>query len=159
MKYMGLFSKLKKKVSKDLEESQKPTVSEEKRSDVFEKSTKSESKEIRKKDKKPVNIEEVSDLKATGDSYKILLRQFISEKSAELADRNQYIFEIAEDANKSMVRKAIQKVYNVKPEKVNIINQVGKIVRYGKTTGKRKDRRKAIVILPKGQKIEIFEGV
>ncbi|OGF21044.1 50S ribosomal protein L23 [Candidatus Falkowbacteria bacterium RIFOXYB2_FULL_38_15] len=83
----------------------------------------------------------------------------ITEKASFLGKYGQYVFEVKNTANKIEIAKAIEKVYGVKPLKVNIMEVRGKNVRYGKTMGKTKRRKKAIVTLPKEAKIEIYEGV
>ena len=71
----------------------------------------------------------------------------------------QYLFEIEARANKIQVKQAIRLMYGITPTSVNIQNVGGKIVRFGRSTGVRKDWKKAIVTLPKGKKIEVYEGV
>ena len=61
--------------------------------------------------------------------------------------------------NKIDVKKAIRTIYEVDPIKVNILNLSGRKVRYGKTRGKTKRWKKAIVTLKKGDSIEVYEGV
>jgi large subunit ribosomal protein L23 len=58
-----------------------------------------------------------------------------------------------------MVKDAIYRVYGVRPVRVNLIAMKGKAVTFKRIRGKRKDWKKAIVFMPKGQKIEVFEGV
>ena len=62
-------------------------------------------------------------------------------------------------ANKIEITKAIQSLYGVNPVKVNIIKVGGKAVNFGRVSGKRKNFKKAIVTLRKGERIEVFEGV
>ncbi len=92
------------------------------------------------------------------DARDIILRPLISEKSTSAMTDNKYTFEIHVDANKSQVKKAIEEIFKVKVTKVNTINIEGKMRRYGKFTGKRPDRKKAIVTLAEGQSIKVFEG-
>ena len=72
---------------------------------------------------------------------------------------NKYFFEVAKNANKIEVAKAIQEIYGVKPVSVNIIRMQGKKVGQGRTRGKRKDWKKAIITLKKGESIKVYEGV
>lgn len=88
---------------------------------------------------------------------KILIKPLITEKATNLGMENKYIFEVNQKANKIEVKKAIESLYGVEPIKVNIINMGGKEVRYGKTQGKTKDIKKAIITLKEGDKIDIFE--
>lgn len=89
----------------------------------------------------------------------VISRPIVTEKSAHLAAQGQYIFEVDPKANKIQVKNAIRTMYSVIPTSVNIQSVEGKQVRFGRTYGKRKDWKKAIVTLKKGQKIEVYEGV
>lgn len=89
----------------------------------------------------------------------ILVRPLISEKASHQQSLNQYFFAVRLDANRVEVAKAVKALYGVTPTKVTIIRQEGKIRRYGRTTGKRKDWKKAMVCLPKGKTISLYEGV
>lgn len=95
----------------------------------------------------------------TGEAYRILIRPLITEKATNLSNENKYIFEVSGDANKIEIKKAIKNVYGVRPISINIVNVRGKQVRFGRTMGRTKDRKKAIVTLKKGEKIEVYEGV
>ena len=66
---------------------------------------------------------------------------------------------VGKTATKDAIKKAIKDVYGIKPRRVNVIHTDGKNVRFGRFKGRRSDYKKAIVTLPKGQKIEIHEGV
>lgn len=92
-------------------------------------------------------------------AYRILLAPLQSEKAARLSGHNQYVFEIASGANKLEVKEAVFRVYGVRPVAVNIVRLPRKRVRYGRTEGVTKMRVKAIVTLPKGKTISIYEGV
>ncbi len=98
--------------------------------------------------------------KKYGNAYKILVKPLITEKaSVQGTDENKYFFEVKKDANKIEIAKAINDVYGVKPVSVNIMRVGGKKVRRGRTFGKRKDWKKAIVTLKKGESIKVYEGV
>lgn len=90
---------------------------------------------------------------------KILLRALVTEKSAIKQSENKYSFIVANDANKAVIKKAVEEVYKVKPVSVNVINVQGKAMRFGQHSGKRSDFKKAVVTLPKGKTIVIHEGV
>jgi large subunit ribosomal protein L23 len=94
-----------------------------------------------------------------GDGYKILIKPLITEKVSTLGVLNKYVFAVARGANKIEVAKAVKEIYGIKPVGVNIINELGKKARYGRVSGKRKNWKKAIVTLPAGQTIKIYEGV
>jgi large subunit ribosomal protein L23 len=92
-------------------------------------------------------------------AYKQLIHPLITEKTSALGAYNQYAFSVAKSANKSSIKKAITEVYGVNPIKVMIINSRGKKVRTGKnTTGYLNNWKKAIVVIPAGQKIDVYES-
>ena len=86
----------------------------------------------------------------------ILIRPIITEKATILQKDGKYVFEVSPKANKIEIRKAIEKIYKVKPVKINIIKVKGKRVRYRGIPGKRKDWKKAIITLRKGEKIDLI---
>ena len=94
-----------------------------------------------------------------GNAYRVLVKPLITEKAANLGTENKYVFAVSVRANKIEVAKAVDELYGVKPVSVNIIKMQGKKVRQGRTKGKRKDWKKAIVTLPEGKTINIYEGV
>ena len=93
-------------------------------------------------------------------SYEIIKKPVITENSMDqMADR-KYTFEVAKDANKIEIKKAVEEIFGVKVEKVNTINVLGKFKRMGVHVGKRADWKKAIVKLTDDSKtIEFFEGM
>ena len=97
--------------------------------------------------------------KKYGNAYNILLRPLVTEKVSNLATENKYVFEVSVSANKVEVAKAIEEVYGIKPIKVNIIRVVGKNTRYGRIAGRKKDWKKAVISLPEGKTIKVYEGV
>lgn len=95
----------------------------------------------------------------TAQAYRILIRPMVTEKAAEMGALGKYVFMVNPKMNKVEVKKAIRSVYGVDPVGVHILNFEGKYVRYGRSFGKRKDWKKAVVTLKPGDKIEIYEGV
>ena len=89
----------------------------------------------------------------TGDAFRILVRPVVSEKSQLATAAGKYIFAVSKKANKISVRNAIEKVYDVKVVRVNMLNVRGKARTYGKTKGRTSEWKKAIVTLKKGQMI------
>ncbi|MBI4653284.1 50S ribosomal protein L23 [Candidatus Kuenenbacteria bacterium] len=128
---------------------------------IFKKTTKETPKEDKKVEKIDPSVDGQKKVKSDKinykDAYKVLIRPISTEKSTDLTPFNQYVFEIAKNSNKIEVKKAIQAVYNIKPVKVNIIKVKGKNVRHGKSQGKTKDWKKAIITLKQGDKIEAFD--
>lgn len=92
-------------------------------------------------------------------AFRVLIKPLVTEKATELGAKNKYVFVIASKANKIEVAKAINVVYGVKPVSVNIVSMKGKVVTRGRIKGQRKDWKKAIVSLKKGDSIKIYEGV
>jgi large subunit ribosomal protein L23 len=93
------------------------------------------------------------------NAYKILVKPLVTEKAANLGTANKYVFAVSPSANKIEIAKSIQQVYGIKPVSVNVIRMEGKKAKYGKAKGKRKDWKKAIVKLPAGKTIKVYEGV
>lgn len=97
---------------------------------------------------------------AVSNAYRVLLRPIVSEKASHQQTlANQYFFEVAIGANKIEIAKAVKAAYGIMPSDVNVIRMGGKSRRYGRKIGKRKDWKKAIVTLPKGKSIALYEGV
>ncbi len=89
-------------------------------------------------------------------SYEAVKQPHISEKATNLAEKNQYIFELSPNYNKKEIKKTIEGVYGVDVLSVNIIKIPAKKRRLGKTQGFRKGFSKAVVKIKQGQKIEIL---
>lgn len=83
----------------------------------------------------------------------------ISEKAAHLGEDNVIVLRVNKDANKVSVRNAIRELYNITPVRVNIVNIRGQKVTSGRYPGARSNYKKALVKLPKGATLDIFEGV
>ncbi|MFA6306955.1 MAG: 50S ribosomal protein L23 [Patescibacteria group bacterium] len=94
-----------------------------------------------------------------GNAYKIIMKPLVTEKVSGLGALNKYVFAVAKNANKIEVAKAIKEIYGIKPVGVNVIRMSGKKARYGRISGQRKDWKKAIITLPKGETIKVYEGV
>ena len=92
------------------------------------------------------------------DVSQILLAPVVSEKSyAGLADRT-YTFKVHPDAHKTQVRQAVEELFEVKVERVNIVKVQAKPKRRGVFKGTRPGWKKAIVKVQEGHTIQIFEG-
>ena len=92
------------------------------------------------------------------DHRDVLIAPVVSEKSYSLLDQNKYTFIVAPDANKTEIKIAVEKVFNVKVVSVNTLNREGKSLRTRFGIGKRKDTKRAIVSLKSGS-IDIFTNV
>lgn len=92
-------------------------------------------------------------------SEEIILRPILSEKSTLLRDKsNKFVFVVSKDANKIMIKSAIKELFDVVPEKVNVVNLRGKLKRVRYKYGMTSSLKKAIITLKKGDKISVFEG-
>lgn len=83
----------------------------------------------------------------------VLIAPYLTEHASVLADRGQYTFLVHRGAEKTAIARAITARYGVHPVRVATIRVRGKVVRTGRTTGRRSDRKKAIVTLRAGEKI------
>ena len=93
--------------------------------------------------------------------YDVILKPVITEKSMEGMADKKYTFYVHTDANKTMIKEAVEKMFDgVKVKSVNTMNLQGKTKRRGRTVGKTAERKKAIVQLTADSKdIEIFSGL
>ena len=93
-------------------------------------------------------------------AHDIIVRPILSEKSyADIANK-KYTFEVAKEATKTNVKKAVEEIFKVKVESVNISNVYGKIKRQGRTQGLTGNYKKAIVQLTADSKsIEFFDSL
>ncbi len=91
--------------------------------------------------------------------YQVLLKPTITEKSTLLQESGRYTFEVALDANKGLVKEAVEKNFNVTVTDVNITMLRGKRKRYGPRLKKMPDTKKAVVTLRPGDRINLIEGL
>ena len=99
----------------------------------------------------------LSSASRTKDPRDILIRPVVSEKSYGLLDEGKYTFIVDPRANKTEIKIAVEKIFDVKVDSVHTMNRVGKARRTRFGTGKRKDTKRAIVALSEGS-IDIFGG-
>ena len=94
-------------------------------------------------------------------AYDIILRPIITEQSMEHLDLKKYVFEVARDANKIEIGKAVEEIFDVEVDKVTTLNMKGKKKRSGRyPAGYRRSWKKAVVKLTDSSKtIEFFEGM
>ena len=94
------------------------------------------------------------------DARTVVRKALITEKGTALRElRNQYHFEVARDANKIGIKRAIETIFHVKVGEVRTMQMRGKVKRQGRWAGRRSDWKKAIVTLLPDQKIELFEQI
>jgi large subunit ribosomal protein L23 len=94
-------------------------------------------------------------------TYEVLKRPIITEKSQDQVDfYGQYTFEVDRRANKHQVKEAVEEIFDVTVESVNIVTMPAKRGRYGNRIVVKKPKwKKAIVTIGAGQSIQLFEGV
>jgi large subunit ribosomal protein L23 len=93
-----------------------------------------------------------------GEAHRVLVRPVYSEKADGLQALGQYTFVVSPRATKVSVSDAVRDLYGVKPASVRIIVSKGKHVRFGRTSGRQKDVKKAVVTLPAGQTLTFSEA-
>ncbi len=93
-------------------------------------------------------------------TYEILIRPIVTEKALVLANHyNQYTFEVDQRANKHQIKDAVERAFDVEVTAVRVINVPAKMGRHGRRRVIAKSaRRKAVVTLAPGQRIDFFEG-
>lgn len=150
---MSIFSSKKQTNNKEKEKEKKveKTVNEEKK----------DKKEKGKKEvKKETSIKQQSNQKNrivfNNKNYLFIKHPHVTEKSQSLKEYRQYVFQTINDANKSEVKKAIEQIYNVKVEKVRMLEMPAKKRRAGATFGKKSGYKKAVVTLKEGYQIEVI---
>ncbi|HUW50814.1 MAG TPA: 50S ribosomal protein L23 [Sulfuricella sp.] len=89
----------------------------------------------------------------------VILAPQISEKSTMIADKHEQVaFRVATNATKPEIKAAVELLFKVEVDSVQVVNVKGKVKRFGKTTGRRKDWKKAFVALKPGQEISFSAG-
>ena len=88
--------------------------------------------------------------------YDVIKKPIVTEKAMDVKESlNQVIFAVDTRANKYQIKEAVEKLLEVKVKDVRTMNYKGKVKRFGRTVGKRKDWKKAIVVLEEGQSLEM----
>lgn len=85
----------------------------------------------------------------------LIVKPRVTEKTHNLSVLRQYVFEIKKNANKTEIKKAVERIYKVEVAAINIVNTPSKQRRLGRTLGKRSGFKKAIVSLKEGHSIDI----
>jgi len=92
--------------------------------------------------------------------YDVIKKPLFTEKGMDMKEReNKILVEVNPGANKHEIKGAMEEIFKVKVVKVATMNRKGKIKRLGKSVGRRPDRKKAIITLKKGEKLDFIEGV
>ncbi len=91
--------------------------------------------------------------------YEVIRQPLVTEKGTYLMAEHKYAFRVAKGANKTQIKEAVEKVFDVQVLAVNVMIVKGRERRWGRRRVPRPDWKKAIVTLAPGDKIELFEGV
>jgi large subunit ribosomal protein L23 len=88
----------------------------------------------------------------------IILAPIVTEKATMVADKNQQVaFRVIADATKPEIKAAVELLFKVEVESVQVLNRKGKVKRFGRFVGRRRNERKAYVCLKDGQEIDFAE--
>lgn len=90
--------------------------------------------------------------------YQVLIAPVVTEKSTRAAEEGgQVVFQVATSATRNDVKAAVEQAFDVEVESVKILNVKGKVKRFGRSLGKRNDRKKAYIRLKDGSDIDFAE--
>jgi large subunit ribosomal protein L23 len=95
---------------------------------------------------------------ASLEPNQVVLAPVISEKSFGGSADRKYTFKVHPDAHKTQIRQAVETLFDVKVERVNVLKVQAKPKRRGLVKGQRPGWKKAVVLLRAGETIEVFEG-
>ena len=91
--------------------------------------------------------------------YDVIRKPVVTEKSTMASENNALVFEVAIDANKPLIKEAVETLFSVKVKAVNTTITKGKVKRFRGRPGKRKDVKKAYVTLEEGNMIDVTTGL
>ena len=92
-------------------------------------------------------------------SHDVVMRPVMSEKAVMGIADNKYAFYVHPKSNRTQIKDAIEQVFGVDVVKINLVNVKGKVKSLGRYSGRRPARKKAIVTLKEGQRIQELEGL
>ena len=92
-------------------------------------------------------------------NYDVIVSPVITEKSTMASEDNQIVFNVARDASKPEIKRAVEKLFGVKVTAVNTVLRKGKVKRFRGHLGRQSDVKKAFVTLAEGQSIDVTTGL
>lgn len=98
-------------------------------------------------------------MSAKAEHYDVIRKPIITEKATQTSENNGVVFEVAIDANKPMIKQAVEALFGVKVKAVNTTITKGKVKRFRGSLGTRKDIKKAYVTLEEGNSIDVSTGL
>lgn len=96
---------------------------------------------------------------ANAKQYDVLVKPIITEKATIAGDQNKVVFQVANDANKSDIKSAVESLFKVQVLSVNTLNRKGKVKGFRGVKGRQSDKKQAIVTLKDGSSIDFAAGV
>jgi large subunit ribosomal protein L23 len=93
------------------------------------------------------------------NNYDVIVSPVITEKATMASEQNQVVFNVARDASKPEIKRAVEGLFGVKVAAVNTVLRKGKVKRFRGHLGKQSDVKKAIVTLAEGQAIDVTTGL
>ena len=162
---MGILDKIRKKDDKaeGAKATAAPVKKEEKKTSAKKpeaKSAKAETNEKKPAVKETAKKKKVAAKENTPLAHFDMIRKpHISEKAFYSGEENKYVFKVSKGANKTEVKKAVENIYHVSVERVNMVNVPSKMKIYKGIPGEKSGYKKAIVKLKKGETIDVIEGV
>jgi large subunit ribosomal protein L23 len=91
--------------------------------------------------------------------YDVIRTPVITEKSTLASEYNQVVFKVALDANKTIIKEAVEALFDVKVKAVNTLVRKGKVKRFRGIRGKQNDVKQAVVTLEEGHAIDVTTGL
>jgi len=91
--------------------------------------------------------------------YDVIRTPVITEKSTMASENNQVVFKVALDADKKVIKEAVEALFDVKVKAVNTLRRKGKVKRFRGIRGKQNDIKQAIVTLEEGHAIDVTTGL
>ena len=92
-------------------------------------------------------------------NYDVIVSPVITEKSTLASEDNQIVFNVARDASKPEIKRAVEALFGVKVTAVNTVLRKGKVKRFRDHLGRQSDVKKAFVTLAEGQSIDVTTGL
>lgn len=155
---MSIFTRKNQKTTKaQTAEAEVQVEASEKKPKAVRKTAVSKTKAVKSTAKSETTTAPV--VKVLAGVSRTLLAPLVTEKSAHLADQGVYAFLVPIQANRVTVGQAFREMYKITPVKINIIRVHGKEHRFGQVTSRQSDWKKALISVPKGTRIDIFEKI
>ncbi len=148
---MGLLDRFKKQKEVEVGGAKAAVVSDVKKEEGKKTKTVAK-KEAPNEEKKLVKV-------VRAETARVIISPLITEKAGHLATQHTYVFEVMPKATRTQIASAFRELYGVKAERVNTLKMRPEPVSFGRSSGKQKGRKKAMITIAKGKSIQVYEGV